>query len=192
MSPLLSPTTDNSMMCPECFPDRVAYAISMFAHCNLLQLAAPSDILNLAYPSGAWLQRYREAVQNEDFGEAARLRDYGGVGLLGWWWPQSSNTDNPSHLLRIVRAYNRYMFLAYKPSDIAHLHVCHPLSDRAQPLPFPQDSLYHDRNTCSLTRLLAFVQSGNVTSKITSPIAAVSVSALYMAGYHAIELAFWV
>ena len=68
------------------------------------------------------MQRYKEAVRTENFEEAARITDEGSVGLLGWWWPQHSN-GGASHLLRVVRAYDRYMFLAYHPQDIAALHV---------------------------------------------------------------------
>lgn len=69
------------------------------------------------------MQSYADAVQEENFERAAHLRDFGGVGLLGWWWPQSTNAENPNHVLRVVPALHRYMFLAYDPSDLAQIHV---------------------------------------------------------------------
>lgn len=72
------------------------------------------------------LQDYEEAIENQNFEEAARLRDEGMVGLRGWWCLHSSSAQNPSHLLRIRQAFDRYVLLAYSPADIASIHVSHP------------------------------------------------------------------
>jgi len=71
---------------------------------------------------------YREALRVEDYTYAGELGDRAGVGLLGWWWPQNTNCDNPSHLMRVSAALDRYVFEVFTPDDIARIHVCpHPL-----------------------------------------------------------------
>ena len=95
-----------------------------------------------AFDLPALLQEYDTALENQEYQEAARLRDEAAVGLRGWWYLQSSSTENPSHLLRIRQAFDRYVLLAYSPQDIAAIHVCsHPPALRF-------DSTFSNRCLC--------------------------------------------
>jgi hypothetical protein len=66
---------------------------------------------------------YKEALKAEAYAEASELGEKAGVGLLGWWWPQNTNYENPSHLMRVSAAFDRYVFEVFTPVGLAKIHV---------------------------------------------------------------------
>ena len=70
------------------------------------------------------LQAYRKALAEEDYETAMHLRDEGGLGLVGWWFASSCNVrGNTPHLLRVSPGYNRLVFEAFTPSELAQEFV---------------------------------------------------------------------
>ena len=70
------------------------------------------------------MQAYEKALKEENYSWAAKLRDAGGLGLIGWWWATSSSHDGiQPHLLRVSPGPNRLMFHAFTPIEFGMKNV---------------------------------------------------------------------
>ena len=62
-----------------------------------------------------------DCVAREAFDEAARIRDASLARLEGWWVGQGEGGDAHGHLVRVYRAFGRYIGVSYSARDLAQL-----------------------------------------------------------------------
>ncbi|KAL3515479.1 hypothetical protein ACH5RR_022381 [Cinchona calisaya] len=69
---------------------------------------------------GKVMSYLNRAVQEERYGDAALLRDYAGVGLVGWWAGTSEDTHDPyGCIIHISAEHGRYVARSYSPRQLA-------------------------------------------------------------------------